>query len=63
MAEDRNNQSAEEQKSGALKNSEVSKENANAQNKPQDRLKDGTNDFANGDQEPKSEKGAVSNEQ
>ena len=56
MANDRNNQTVEEQKTDPRQNSEANKENTSGKDKPQDRLKDGTNDFANGDQEPMSEK-------
>lgn len=56
MNNDRNNPNWEEHKNQNTQN-EVrgSKEEANDQQSPDNRLKDGTNDFQSGDQEPTSE--------
>ena len=57
MNNDRNNPNWEEHKN-QNKPDEVrgGKEETNDQQSPDNRLKDGTNDFQNGDQEPTSEK-------
>ena len=58
MTEKRNNQEWKEHKNQApLQDNESrgSKEQANDQQRPQDRLNDGTNDFRNGDQDKASE--------
>jgi hypothetical protein len=57
MDSKKNNQTWEEHKNQNPEN-EVrgSKEQANDQQNPGNKLKDGTNDFQNGDQEPTSER-------
>lgn len=57
--ENRNNPTWEERKNQNPQNdsnSRGSKEETGNELKPDNRLKDGTNDFENGDQEPTSEK-------
>jgi hypothetical protein len=57
MAESKNKQNWEEHKNQTpQQGSEGSKKEINEQQRPQERLKDGTNDFQNGDQEPTSER-------
>jgi hypothetical protein len=55
--DNKNNQTWEEHKNQNPENeARGSKEETNNQQQPDNRLKDGTNDFENGDQEPTSEK-------
>lgn len=64
--ENRNNQTWEEHKNQTPQKENEgrgSKEETSNQDRPGDRLKDGTNDFVNGDQEPTSEKPSDSGEE
>lgn len=57
MNNDRNTQSWEEHKNqNPNEKSRGSKEETSKEQAPDNRLKDGTNDFQNGDQEPTSER-------
>lgn len=57
MNNDRNTQNWEEHKNqNPTEKSRGSKEQTSNEQTPDNRLKDGTNDFVNGDQEPTSER-------
>ena len=57
MIDKRSNENRQEQKSQpAQQAKETNKEETSNQQSPDNRLKDGTNDFQNGDQEPTSER-------
>lgn len=57
MKKDRNTQNWEEHKNqNPREESRGSKEETSNEQSPDNRLKDGTNDFQNGDQEPTSER-------
>lgn len=65
MADKKNNQVWEEHKNQTPQqnNDRGSKENITNEQNPGNRLKDGTNDFQNGDQEPTSERSSGMNDQ
>jgi hypothetical protein len=56
MSDERNQQNTERNTQATQQSNEETKTSTSEQNKPDDRLKDGTNDFQNGDQEPMSER-------
>lgn len=63
MADKKNNQAWEEHKNQTpQRDSSGSKENVSNEETPDNRLKDGTNDFQNGDQEPTSERSSGMND-